>query len=204
MRATVGRKRTDGFRAVIGKDIRLAGFPCIDRHVCRLTARAISNIDFAGPNAIIVGQGRVQMGGRIRRQSILVATLITTAMAVPTFAQASRAGALPSFSQDQASSGGQVYVDHCAGCHGAELEGVGTPALTGASFLRRWTAGNKTVGDLYTKIHDTMPLGAARSVSDNDYEHVTAFILSRAGYQPGPVALATPTMKTILSPPGGA
>jgi PQQ-dependent dehydrogenase (methanol/ethanol family) len=63
------------------------------------------------------------------------------------------------------------------------------------------------VGDLYAKMRDTMPLMAPHSLGDEDYAKLTAFVLSRAGYRAGTLALAPQipqTMSVVLNPPPGA
>ena len=97
------------------------------------------------------------VGGRVR---IL---LVVAPLILPATVRALAPDVWPSFTQAQADEGKQLYADRCANCHGANLEGVGTPALTGASFIRRWAGGSKTVGDFYAKIRDTMPMIARRA-----------------------------------------
>jgi len=50
----------------------------------------------------------------------------------------------PRFTAVQADQGAQVYAEHCASCHGPNLnDGSFGPALKGASFRRDW--GGKSV-----------------------------------------------------------
>ena len=45
----------------------------------------------------------------------------------------------PSFTAAQAAKGKTLYLDHCASCHGARLEGEHiSPALAGDRFDRTW------------------------------------------------------------------
>jgi PQQ-dependent dehydrogenase (methanol/ethanol family) len=129
--------------------------------------------------------------------------LAVATFVAPAVVRALPAEVWPSFTQAQADEGKQIYADRCSNCHGAQLEGVGTPALTGSSFVRRWGEGNKTVGDLYAKMRDTMPMMAPHSLTDDQYAKIAAFVLSHAGYAAGTVALGPDTMKVVLNPPPG-
>ena len=60
------------------------------------------------------------------------------------------------FTADQAAQGKAVYTAKCVTCHGAELSGGEmAPALAGGMFLSNWSG--QSAGDLFTRIHTTMP-----------------------------------------------
>src|SRR5258706_6412239 len=147
------------------------------------------------------GMSMTRSAWRARTTAIMA---LVAAVALPMTVHAVVPEVWPSFTQAQADEGKQLYADRCANCHGANLEGVGTPALTGTSFVRRWGEGNKTVGDLYAKMRDTMPMMAPHSLSDDQYARIASFILSHAGYRAGTAPLGPDTMKVVLNPPPGA
>ena len=65
------------------------------------------------------------------------------------------------FTADQALRGKSGYDGVCARCHGVPLTGSqgNGPTLKGQAFLAHWD--KDTLGSLFTKIRDTMPLGVA-------------------------------------------
>lgn len=88
------------------------------------------------------------------------------------------------YTAEQAQRGQRVYEANCAVCHHASLLGEQyAPALKGPSFLRRWAG--QSVGDLYTFVHDRMPLGMPGSLTDQQYIDVVAYILSHNELPPG-------------------
>jgi mono/diheme cytochrome c family protein len=102
------------------------------------------------------------------------------------------------YTMAQASAGSVVYAQHCLTCHGAHLQGVSGPALTGAGFAHS----NLNVAQLYGIVAQQMPLTAPGSLSKNDYVAVMAYILAydcvkpAAGGKPFPIS-ATPELSTI-------
>jgi len=88
---------------------------------------------------------------------------------------------------EQIAVGASAYAASCAACHGAELEGMAHfPELRGAVFRARWS--DNTLGELYTYVHDQMPLGAGGSLSDEAYAAIVAFMLARNGVEAGDIA----------------
>lgn len=86
----------------------------------------------------------------------------------------------------QAELGAAGYAQHCALCHGQRLEGMDHfPTLVGTTFQRRWA--ERTLGELHTYVHDTMPLGAGGTLDDETYAAVVAYLLVRNGVEPGEV-----------------
>ncbi|GHF41716.1 PQQ-dependent dehydrogenase (methanol/ethanol family) [Deinococcus metalli] len=110
----------------------------------------------------------------------------------------------PPFTAAQASSGAQVYTGNCASCHGAQLQGGAGPALSGTSFLTKWTGGSHQLSDLYAIISQQMPLNKPGSLSAQQYLDVTAFILSKNGYAAGSAALKASDLKVALARPTGS
>lgn len=98
-------------------------------------------------------------------------------------ADATAMDALP-VAEAQAERGAEAYAQHCALCHGPDLEGSAHfPTLSGATFQRRWA--ERTLGELYTYVSEQMPLGAGGSLEDATYAAVVAYLLSENGVEPG-------------------
>ena len=61
------------------------------------------------------------------------------------------------YTEQQARRGRSLYQEHCADCHGEELEGdAEAPALSGGTFLTNWNG--LTLGSLFQRIRRDMPL----------------------------------------------
>lgn len=73
----------------------------------------------------------------------------------------------------QAAAGAKVFAQNCASCHGANLQGISAPALTGASFAHA----NLSVSQIRTIVTTQMPLGAPGSLSPAQYASVLAYLL---------------------------
>lgn len=94
------------------------------------------------------------------------------------------------FNADQVASGNLSYTTNCAGCHKADLLGEGEALpLVGRAFLSGWS--DKTVQDLYVKIHTSMPLGRPKSLTQQVYIDIVAYILASNGARTG-LATLTP------------
>lgn len=122
---------------------------------------------------------------RITPSLLLVALAISIALAgsPSDAADGAQADALP-VEEIQIEAGRDGYAQHCAVCHGPQLEGMAHfPPLRGATFQRRWT--ERTLGELYTYVHDLMPLGAGGSLDEDTYAAVVAYLLSRNGVEAG-------------------
>jgi len=108
--------------------------------------------------------------------------------AVPASAQDATSAA-GIFSADQATRGMDAFEMNCAACHASNLNGTpGGPGIAGSRFKVKWA--KKTVGDLYTKIHDTMPAGMGGSLTESEYIDIVAYILSVNKFAPGEAELA--------------
>jgi mono/diheme cytochrome c family protein len=81
------------------------------------------------------------------------------------------------FTTDQAAQGKTVFDGKCAACHGAELNGGEmAPALAGGMFVSNWSG--QSLGDLFTRIHTTMPQNDPGSLNNAEVTQVVAYILS--------------------------
>jgi mono/diheme cytochrome c family protein len=92
------------------------------------------------------------------------------------------------FTADQAAQGKALFETKCAICHGTELNGAEmAPPLAGGVFLGNWTG--QSVGDLFTRIHTTMPANDPGSLSNQEVALALAYILSFNQFPAGSAAL---------------
>ena len=81
------------------------------------------------------------------------------------------------FTADQAAQGKALFEAKCAICHGAELNGAEmAPPLAGGVFLGNWAG--QSAGDLFTRIHTTMPANDPGSLNNAETSLALAYILS--------------------------
>jgi mono/diheme cytochrome c family protein len=89
----------------------------------------------------------------------------------------------------QADRGKALYSMQCSACHADDLSGGGSfPPLAGADFVANWKG--KTVGDLFDKIHSTMPASAPGSLTEQQTSDLIAYMLSMSKYPAGMTELA--------------
>jgi len=92
------------------------------------------------------------------------------------------------FTADQAAQGKAAFDTKCAICHGAELAGAEmAPPLAGGIFLSNWSG--QAVGDLFMRIHTTMPANDPGSMSNAETASILAYILSYNKFPAGSVPL---------------
>jgi mono/diheme cytochrome c family protein len=84
--------------------------------------------------------------------------------------------------------GATVFVQNCAMCHGANLQGDEGPPLVGQKFAGAGT-GN-TIGSIFSLITQQMPLSNPASLTQTQYEDVMSYILSKNGYPAGNAVFA--------------
>jgi alcohol dehydrogenase (cytochrome c) len=90
------------------------------------------------------------------------------------------------FTQQQADAGAAVYRSSCAGCHGANLQGAGAPALAGGAFKR---CRDRPVGAFHAFISQNMPADNPGGLTDGQYISLVAFIARANGFAAGPTPL---------------
>ena len=98
----------------------------------------------------------------------------------------------PPFSQRQAVEGQKAYVEHCADCHGTELEGIDiAPGLVGTRFDQTWRG--KSAGALSFHVRRMPPqsVGEPGSLGDAVYTNIVAYILGANGFAAGDADLPT-------------
>jgi mono/diheme cytochrome c family protein len=89
------------------------------------------------------------------------------------------------FTSAQVARGERLYAEHCASCHGPNLEGKGATPLSGETFHTKWADGEHTVDDLYYIARTSMPYSAPGKLSKQEYIDVIAYVLKVNGYREG-------------------
>jgi mono/diheme cytochrome c family protein len=109
---------------------------------------------------------------------MIIAAAASLAMTVSAIAQAPARNVWDGvFTADQATQGKTAYDNKCSICHGAELLGAEmAPPLSGGFFLSNWSG--QSAGDLFSRIHTTMPANDPGSLSNADTTLILAYILS--------------------------
>ena len=110
------------------------------------------------------------------------------------------------FSAEQAKNGEAAFQARCATCHGADLHSTEpeAPDLTEGAFRFGWNG--KTVANRFEEIRGTMPYGNARSLDDQTYIDIVAYILQFNGIPSGNQKLEpdVPALeKIVITVPGG-
>src|SRR5215210_3649598 len=94
------------------------------------------------------------------------------------------------YTEAQAKRGEGVANKSCVSCHGSELMGgEAGPTLVGLEFLGNWNS--LSLGDLFDRIHATMPADAPGSLSPQDTSDVIAYVLKLNKYPAGEKELST-------------
>jgi mono/diheme cytochrome c family protein len=96
------------------------------------------------------------------------------------------------YTEAQAQSGERLYTQHCAGCHGAKLEGSGKfPALAGKAFLERCQDNGHSVDDLLFIMRSFMPYNAPGKLNKQEYADIMAYMLKVNGIAAGTKVLSS-------------
>jgi mono/diheme cytochrome c family protein len=88
------------------------------------------------------------------------------------------------YSDAQSARGQSISEKSCESCHGMKLSGsdIG-PTLVGDFFTSNWV--DRSVGDLYEKIHTTMPADAPGTLSPAQTADVIAYIFKLNNFPAG-------------------
>ncbi|GLU30510.1 c-type cytochrome [Trinickia caryophylli] len=105
----------------------------------------------------------------------------------------------PSFDAVQVSHGKKLYANACAKCHGAKLEGVTAPALTGPAFAPASNS-HLTIGGIFGYMSTNMPADRPGKLKPQDYADIMAFLLSSNGYRPKAEKLTADVAKASATP----
>lgn len=87
------------------------------------------------------------------------------------------------FTSTEARRGEAIYGASCARCHGAKLDGMDGPPLTGATFEQRYAG--KSAAEFLVRLRTTMPADAPGSLSQQQYLGLVAFLAQAHGAEPG-------------------
>lgn len=94
------------------------------------------------------------------------------------------------FNSEQLKRGTQLYTNNCAACHGPDLRGTeGGTALIGDRFVTKWK--DQSLAALFTLTKTTMPKSNPKSLDDESYASLIAFILNANKFAPGQTALSS-------------
>jgi cytochrome c5 len=85
------------------------------------------------------------------------------------------------FTAEQAARGKAIFAATCAGCHGADLNGVNRPALKGEAFLNHWM--EDSLDALFARVK-SMPTNGS-NLGDIANADVLAFLLEANGFPRG-------------------
>jgi mono/diheme cytochrome c family protein len=94
------------------------------------------------------------------------------------------------YTDAQSTRGEEVSEKGCVSCHGPKLSGTDVgPTLQGDYFMMIW--GGKSAGDLFAKIHDTMPADAPGSLTPQQVVDLIAYVFKQNNFPSGATELST-------------
>ena len=97
-----------------------------------------------------------------------------------------------SYSENQAERGELLYQQNCAACHLADLSGsFEAPNLADASFRGNWA--NRSMTEFLDSLRRTMPPQAPGSLTEAQYQDISAFLLGANDIAAGGAASLTAT-----------
>jgi mono/diheme cytochrome c family protein len=104
------------------------------------------------------------------------------------------------YAAEQATRGGELYVKHCERCHTPEKVPEGKkpgPPIVGDKFLDTWR--DRTVGELFDTILNTMPSDGSATLTAEQALDSTAHILKVNGFPAGKTPMKNDdAMKTAV------
>ncbi len=104
------------------------------------------------------------------------------------------------YSAEQATRGGELYVKYCEKCHTPEKVPAGKkpgPPIVGDKFIETWR--DRTVGELFDTILNTMPSDGSATLTAEQALDSTAHILKVNGFPAGKTPMKNDdAMKTAV------
>ena len=94
----------------------------------------------------------------------------------------------------QADRGQAAYAMSCSRCHGEDLSSSGN-VLRGAKFIDKWREDN--LKSLFSGIRNTMPRQAPKSLSDDVYTDIVAYLLQANAFPAGAEELKPDALESI-------
>lgn len=143
-----------------------------------------------------------QQSKRLMRRTLVAGALCLYVYLSSDLGTRAQAPTVPaSYTASQADEGREVYRQHCASCHGTNLDdGAYGPPLTGADFRQKW--GGRSVDALVTYTSERMPPTQPGSLGDVRYAQIVAYLMRENGAPPGPKELPSdPSALAALAPP---
>ena len=113
----------------------------------------------------------------------MVAGSLIVVVAATLGAQSTRTVQDGVFTDAQATRGQTLYVQQCATCHGATLQGVSGPPLQGDLFVSHWQT--EPLSSLIAKIRTSMPLDAPGRLTPQQSSDLVAHLLKTGGFRAG-------------------
>ncbi|HVI29867.1 cytochrome c [Hansschlegelia sp.] len=110
------------------------------------------------------------------------------------FAAPAFAGEGP-FTDAQVKKGLTEYNTHCRTCHAKDGNGALGPALHGDTFKGRF--GGQSWADIRNWIHENMPQTAPGTLSDDQLNVLTAYIMTLNGYTAGQTEMSPDAAKSV-------
>lgn len=94
------------------------------------------------------------------------------------------------FTESQAIAGGKAYEQHCAVCHGAQLEGAGiAPPLSGNRFDQSWRGKSADVLSFHIRRMPPAMIAEGTALTDETYTNIQAYLLESNGVTAGDLEL---------------
>lgn len=121
------------------------------------------------------------------RLAFAIATVLLVAPVVQ--AQSPPSLAAGAYTNAQADRGFSAFMKSCSKCHGADLQGLEAPPLSGATFMSRWQG--HSVDELFEHTLDFMPADEPRSLDPPTVADLMAYVLQFNGYPAGDTELPT-------------
>ena len=135
------------------------------------------------------GHGMPRVAGYSAQSAGHIVKIADEAMPAPASAPTA-----PSFDNAQVAHGKRLYASNCAKCHGASMQGVTAPALSGPAFAPV-SGSHLTIGGIYTYMSTNMPADRPGKLKDDEYADIMAYLLNANGYGPGKAKMTADTAR---------